>query len=235
MIRQYSYYVFAVGWTLLLGFIFSPLYIIKKQYWIYLLSKWWEAGLLFGLRHLVGLSYQVTGRAHLVKPPYVLAMKHQSMLETLLLSVEFYNPCVVLKKELLQIPIVGGFLKSVENIAIDRKAGSAAMLTMAKSIKKQLLKNRVLVIFPEGTRTQVGTTRPYKFGVYMMAQFGVPVYPVAINTGCFWNGQYMKKGRAEIAILPAMPSGLSRQDFLKELQRRIETKTRALEKNALQG
>ncbi|MDI9313323.1 MAG: lysophospholipid acyltransferase family protein [Hydrotalea sp.] len=230
-VRQYSYYVFAVVWTLLLGLIFSPLYIIKKQYWVYLLSKWWEGGLLWALRHIVGLSYHVTGRDHLAKPPYVLAMKHQSMFETMLLSVEFYNPCIILKKELLAVPIVGGFLKAAENIAIDRAAGAAAMLTIIKSMKKQLAKKRVLVIFPEGTRMKVGKTRPYQPGVYMMARLGAPVYPVAVNTGCFWNKDYMKKGRAEVAILPAMPSGLTKEDFLKELQQRIETKTRALEKN----
>ncbi len=232
-LRQYSYYIFAAIWTLVLGIIFSPLYIIKNQYAVYLLSKLWEEGLLWGLRHIVGLSYQITGKENLTKPPFVLAMKHQSMFETLLLSVHFYNPCVILKKELLSIPLVGAFLKSVENIAIDRQAGAGAMLAVIKGMKKQIAKKRVLVIFPEGTRTAVGKTRPYQPGVYMTSRLGIPIYPVALNTGCFWNKAMMRQGKAEIAILPAMPTGLNKDDFLKELQKRIEQKTRHLEKLAL--
>ncbi|MGI9461587.1 MAG: lysophospholipid acyltransferase family protein [Alphaproteobacteria bacterium] len=232
-IRQYGYYLFAILWTLILGILSSPLLLLKQPYWVWKLSVFWERGLLWWLCQMVGVCYRITGQEHLIKPPFVLAIKHQSAFETLLLSVNFFYPCVILKKELLAIPIFGAYLKAADNIAIDRKSGGAAMLSMVKIMKKQLAKKRVLIIFPEGTRSAVGKTRAYQSGVYMMSRLGVPVYPVALNSGCFWQKNRFQKGIAELAILPAMPQNLSKQDFLEILQKKIESTTRRLEKNAM--
>ncbi|MCX8515917.1 MAG: 1-acyl-sn-glycerol-3-phosphate acyltransferase, partial [Alphaproteobacteria bacterium] len=106
-LRSYLYYFLVALWTLVLGVIFSPLYVLGQQRWVYWLSVLWEWGLMFALRHIVGLSYRVTGYEHLAQPPYVLAIKHQSAFETLLLSIHFPNPAIILKKELLAIPLVG--------------------------------------------------------------------------------------------------------------------------------
>lgn len=228
------------GWlgfiTLLVGIIFSPIFLFgilgwqKSVIWVSAIWEWW---LLLGLRFIVGLTYRITGIEHINQSPYILAIKHQSVFETMLLSLHFPFPAIVLKKELFKIPVYGWYLKAAGNIGIDRKLAGAAMLQVMKNMKKSLAQNRTIVIFPEGTRIPVGNKSKYHEGIYMMSRLGVPVYPVAVNTGLFWTKKKLISGEAEIAILPAMPTGLGRTEFMTELEKRIEAKTEMLCKKPL--
>jgi 1-acyl-sn-glycerol-3-phosphate acyltransferase len=73
-----------------------------------------------------------------------------------------------------------------------------------------------VIIFPEGTRTPIGTHRRYKIGgAHLAVEAGVPVVPVALNAGEFWSRRAFIKfpGTVTVSIGPAIdPTGLSADD-----------------------
>ncbi|MBR1777538.1 MAG: 1-acyl-sn-glycerol-3-phosphate acyltransferase [Alphaproteobacteria bacterium] len=189
-------------------------------------ARLWGFLLLFGLRWLAGIKCDVKGRENLPKKgPYIVASKHQSALETIAFHALLPSPAYILKKELQYIPLFGWNLKLTGCVPIDRSSGTKAMRSILQGTEKRLKENRPVVIFPEGTRTQPGTTTHYNPGVGLLYEkCQVPVIPVALNAGYFWAKKaFMKNpGTLTIEFLPAMPSGLDKREFLNELQRRIE-------------
>jgi 1-acyl-sn-glycerol-3-phosphate acyltransferase len=85
---------------------------------------------------------------------------------------------------------------------------------------------RPIVIFPEGTRTAPGQTRPYQPGVVALyGHLDLPVVPVALNSGHFWpRRRFLRRpGTIKLEYLEAMPPGLERRPFVAALEERIET------------
>ena len=139
----------------------------------------------------------------------------------------------MLKKELLMIPVFGWFLARVGMIAIDRSGKASALKKMVADAKAIFAQGRPVVIFPEGTRVAPGARMPYQPGIAALyAQLGVPVVPVALNSGLFWGRQaFVKKaGVITIEYLPPIPPGLDRKSFMRELEARIETAAERLAK-----
>ncbi len=65
---------------------------------------------------------------------------------------------------------------------------------------------RPIVIFPEGTRVAPGERAPYRPGIGgLIRQLGVPVIPVALNSGLFWpRRKFIRRpGTIILEFLPA--------------------------------
>ncbi|MFX8339348.1 lysophospholipid acyltransferase family protein, partial [Acinetobacter baumannii] len=70
---------------------------------------------------------------------------------------------------------------------IDRKGGQTALRAMVQKARSVLDDGRHIIIFPEGTRRMPGAPPAYKHGVvHLYRELGVPVIPVALNSGLFW-------------------------------------------------
>jgi 1-acyl-sn-glycerol-3-phosphate acyltransferase len=165
-------------------------------------------------------------------------MKHQSAWDTLILPVVLGDPAVVLKRELLLLPFYGWYARRAGSIAIDRKGGAAALRTMVAAARAAAAMGRPIVIFPEGTRTAPGERRPYHPGVAALYRsLGLPVVPVAVNSGLFWGRRaFMKRsGHITLAFLDPIPPGLPRRRLMQELEARIEAATAELEREAAGG
>ncbi len=226
LIRSLFFNVFYITWTLLLSFIGCLLTPFPRRY-ASLNARFWGKSTLWVLGWMVGLKYQVRGRENL--PPgsrYIIASKHQSAFETIADHAIFPNPAYILKKELLRIPLFGWNLLITGSIPIDRSSGTKAMRSILDGAKKRLDEGQCVIIFPEGTRTAPGATARYNPGVALLyEQCGVPIIPVVLNSGEFWkkNAFIKEPGLITVDILPAMPEGLSKREFLEQLQDRIET------------
>jgi 1-acyl-sn-glycerol-3-phosphate acyltransferase len=184
---------------------------------------------------ILRLTYEVKYCSQLPQGRAIFAVKHQSAWETMALWHIIDRPVFVLKKELLDIPVFGAYLKAADNIAIDRSAGKGAMEDMLRQAHTFLQAGRNIVIFPEGTRTAIDAQSRYKQGIsYLYEAFNVPIYPVALNSGCFWgrNAFIRRAGVIDVEILPAIPKGLSRDMFMDVLQQQIEGITKRLVKQA---
>jgi 1-acyl-sn-glycerol-3-phosphate acyltransferase len=214
-------------WTIGIGILALPLMLAPRRV-VMTFGTFWSAVTLKLLGWIVGLTHEVRGRENLPKGGCIVALKHQSAWETLALPVVFPDPATVLKRELLAIPIYGWYARRAGAISVDRKAGGAALKRMLPEARAAAAAGRPIAIFPEGTRTAVGERRPYQPGVAALyLQLGLPLVPVAVNSGLFWGRRaFLKRpGRIVLEILPAIPPGLKRREVMEELEKRIETAT----------
>src|SRR5436190_458214 len=128
-------------------------------------------------------------------------------------------------------PVVGWAMARAGNIAVARGDGGAALRGLVRQAKAALDDGRSIVIFPEGTRVAPGDQRPYQVGAAALyRQLGVPVVPMALNSGLFWgHRQWVKRpGVITLEILPPIEPGLSREAFMEILRDRIESATNRL-------
>lgn len=181
----------------------------------------WGWLVLFGLKWIAGTGLEVRGRLH--DPRVLVASKHFSMWETIAFLALLPRPAIVLKESLLRIPFYGWYCRKMRMIAIDRSAGSKSIRIMAEHARAALDNGRPVVIFPEGTRKKPGARPDYKPGVAALyAQLRVPCVPVAHNSGLFWSGFFKRPGTIVVEFLDPIPPGLPRQQFMDELETRIE-------------
>jgi 1-acyl-sn-glycerol-3-phosphate acyltransferase len=192
----------------------------------------WVQGTLWLLRAVVGIDMEVRGRARLPDQPVIFAAKHQSIWDTLVFVVLLRHPAMVMKKELLWIPIYGWLSRRLEMIAVDRSAGSEAMRSLIRGARAAVAAGRSPVIFPQGTRVHPnGAKRPYQSGIAALyRQLERPVVPVAVNSGLFWarGSFHLRPGTIVLDFLTPIEVGLDRRTFMRRLEDRIETASERL-------
>jgi len=185
----------------------------------------WNRMVNWLLRNIVGLRYEIRGLEHVPAGPCIIAAKHQSAWETMVFHSLLDDPALVLKKELLRIPLYGTYARKVGMIAIDRAGGSAALRDMLRTARACADAGRPIVIFPEGTRVAPGEHRRLQAGVAALYdRLALPVIPVALNSGRFWGRRaFMKRpGTIVLAFQPPIPPGLPRKAFLEQLALAIQ-------------
>jgi 1-acyl-sn-glycerol-3-phosphate acyltransferase len=184
------------------------------------------------LRWVVGLRFTVQGLEHLPAGPAVVLCKHQSMLETFLLPLILPPQSWVLKRELLRIPLFGPCMALMQPIAIDRSQSRTALKDLLVQGQERLHQGLWVVVYPEGTRVPPGESLPYqKGGVWLAQRAGVPIVPVAVNTGLFWPGSSwrIRRGTARIHVGPPIASMALDAEALNDRARDwIEAESRAL-------
>jgi len=224
---------FNVGWylgTAAIAIVGLPLLLAPRR-WVIAWARLWIVFVLWWLRVTCGLTHRVVGRENLPAGPAILACKHQSSWETLAFTLLFDDIAIVLKRELLFIPVVGWAMARAGNIAVARGDGASALRGLVKQAKAVVAEARSIVIFPEGTRVAPGNRRPYQVGTAALyRQLGVPVVPMALNSGLFWGRRKWIKqpGVLTLEILPPIAPGLSREAFMETLQEKIEGATTRL-------
>jgi 1-acyl-sn-glycerol-3-phosphate acyltransferase len=214
-------------WTILIAVVSLPALLVSPRATVWV-SQFWAVVSLLLLRLIVGLSHEVRGADNLPKGAAIVALKHQSAWDTIALWVLLENPVIVLKQSLTMIPVFGWYLRRGAAIVIDRDAGAKALRPMVAAARSAAAVGRPIAIFPEGTRTPVGARQLYQPGVAALyMQLGLPLVPVALNSGLFWGRRsFLKRpGRILVNILPAIEPGLNRRHVMAELEGRIERAT----------
>lgn len=191
------------------------------------LARFWGGVLLALLKGICGLGYSVEGSEHFPKDGrYVVLMKHSSSWETFAQAVVVPPQAWVLKRELMWIPFVGWGIRLLRGIAIDRSAGGRAVRQLIDQGKARLAEGCCVVVFPEGTRMPPGETRRYGIGGAALAgEAGVPIVPVAHNSGYFWprRGWLKKPGTIRVVIGPPIQTaGRDPREVNEEAQAFIE-------------
>lgn len=162
--------------------------------------------------HLLGVRLQIEGE--IPDGPYLIAMKHQSMYETIQTLRVLNTPVVVLKRELADIPLFGWMTLRYGVIPVDRDAGPKALRTMLAAAQRAKAANRPVAIFPEGTRVPLGEApelRPGFAGLYRA--LGLPVVPIAVDAGRIWGRGLLKRpGVVTFKVGEIIPPGLKRED-----------------------
>ena len=178
------------------------------------------------LKLFLSTKINIKGKENIISNnKFFIASSHQSMFETFYLQTIFNSPIFILKKELLQIPIFGWYLKKIGSIPIKRNKTTKDNLGFFDEISKiSLESNRPIVIFPQGTRV-LPTERPeFKKGVSRIyEELNISCQPIAINSGYVWpkNGSKLSNKTITISILKPISAGLKKEEFLKILENNI--------------
>jgi 1-acyl-sn-glycerol-3-phosphate acyltransferase len=210
--------------SLILMIVFLPLMLFPQKA-IFWAGRVWVTVAMGLLKMIVGLSYRVEGLENLPAGSCIVACKHESAWETLIFHILLYRPGYALKRELMWIPLINLYFWRMGMVIIDRGAGASALKSLLKGARRLMAQGRPLVIFPEGTRGTPGQPTEYQAGVGVLYRdLGVPVVPVALNSGLFWGRRSPLKhpGQITIKFLPPIQPGLSRVEFMAKLTDRIE-------------
>jgi len=205
-----------------------PLLALPRKATVWAANRWgWLV--LLGLKHIAGVDVAVRGQVDTSKG-VLIAGKHFSIWETIAVVALLQDPAVVLKRELLWLPLYGWYCWKMQMIPVDRSARATAIRRMYAAAKRAVDAKRPVVIFPEGTRKKPGAAPDYKPGVAALyAQLGIPCTPMAHNSGVFWAGWFLRRpGTIVVEYLEPIPPGLPRREFMSVLEARLEQATERL-------
>jgi 1-acyl-sn-glycerol-3-phosphate acyltransferase len=176
-------------------------------------------------RQILGIEVRVEGSVP--SEPCLVAVKHQSMLETLEMVRLAHLPVIVIKKELADIPLFGWMTRRYGVIAVERSAGAKALRALVEEGKRALATGRPVIIYPEGTRVRPGATPELRSGFAALYRaLGLPVVPVATDSGRLWGrGLVHRAGTVTLKVGEPIPPGLKRD----ELEARVHAAINALE------
>ena len=179
----------------------------------------WLVTSVLGIR--VRVEGEVPAGQHLI------AVKHQSMLETMEMVRLTNLPVIVLKKELADIPLFGWMTRCYGVIAVERTAGAKALRALVEEGRAAIATGRPVIIYPEGTRVRVGQAPPLKSGFAALYRaLGLPVVPVSVNSGRLWGRGFLHhSGTVTLKVGETISAGLDR----KTVEARVHAAINALE------
>ena len=215
-----------------IGLGFAPWALFSRR-GAYACCKTYSRYVFWTARWMVGIRCEVRGT-----PPDVdalVAAKHQSFLDIMMIFTAIPAGKFIMKKEILWTPVVGQYARLLNCVAVDRGKRGAAIEKMVKDVHAGNTEPGQLIIYSQGTRTAPGAKLPYKVGTGVLyQQLGQPCYPVATNVGVLWpkRGILRKPGVAVIEFLPPIEPGLERKEFMKTLESRVEARSNALMQEA---
>jgi len=143
---------------------------------LYRVARWSMAQLARGL-----LRVRVIGAEHVPEDgPVIVAANHASYFDIPLLGISLARQADYLaKRELFALPPVGALLRALGGVPVKR--GGIDRAAMAE-VARRLAAGRLLVIYPEGTRSRTGILGPARPGIgRIVAESRAVVVPVFIR------------------------------------------------------
>ncbi|ESQ77160.1 1-acyl-sn-glycerol-3-phosphate acyltransferase [Asticcacaulis sp. AC402] len=229
-LRSLLFILWLYGSMAFYGIVCSPFMLLPLRYAM-LPVRWWGHTVLFGARWIVGIRVEFRGLEHMPDGPALLAGKHLSMLDTIAPFTVLKLPAFVLKQELLYMPFLGWFAARTKMVPVRRDEAAKALKSMVSACRERLTEGRQILIFPEGTRSELGKDPIYKPGVAALYRdLEVPCHLMATNSGQFWPGHGIdrKPGTVVFEFLPPLPAGLKRAEFMAQVKDRLETASNIL-------
>jgi 1-acyl-sn-glycerol-3-phosphate acyltransferase len=184
------------------------------------------------LRVICGLRVEVRGEVP--RGEVVVAAKHQSFLDILILFAALPRPKFIMKQELKWTPFIGLYALRIGSTPVNRGQRGKAMKAMVEHAGRAT-EPRQLVIYPQGTRVAPGARPPFKVGAGVLYErLGEPCVPAATNAGVFWGRRSFRKrpGLAVVEFLPEIAPGLPVPEFMALIEERIEAASDALMREA---
>jgi len=220
LIRSLLFLALAYTVTLATMLIGIPVAIVSRRGFSRF-SRAWARTLVSLARMLLGVRAQIEGR--LPEGPTLVAAKHESAYETLLLMALLDDPVIVLKRELADVPLFGRLTRRNGVIPVDRTANAAALRLMLHAADKAKTQQRTVLIFPEGTRVPHGEAPKLQAGFAgLYGRLEMPVVPVATDAGLHWpRGIRKAPGVIRFRFGEPIPAGLPRKAIEAEVHEAI--------------
>lgn len=205
-----------------LALVFTPLALIRRD-WAFRAIHTYSNWVRFSARVMVGLRSEIRGEVP--QGEVLVAAKHQSFFDIIMLVSVLPRPKFIMKKELVWAPILGWYALRIGCVPVDRGRRGQAIQKMKDDVARGRSLPGQLVIYPQGTRVAPGVARPWKVGTGLLyEQLGQPCVPVACNVGVFWprRGILRKPGLAVVEFLPPVAPGLPVAAFMATVETQVE-------------
>ncbi|CUH65977.1 putative acyltransferase [Thalassovita gelatinovora] len=216
----------------IMGIVFFPWAVFSRK-GAFFTCKAYCRWVLWTARWMIGLRGEIRGEVP--TDEVMIAAKHQSFFDILLIFHALPAAKFIMKRELLWAPIIGQYAYRIGCVPVDRGKRGLAIKKMVADVAKGTQIPGQLVIYPQGTRVAAGDRKPYKVGTAVLSdELGQDCVPTATNVGVFWKrtGIYRKPGLAVVEFLPRIPHGLPRKEFMARLEDEVETASNALMREA---
>jgi 1-acyl-sn-glycerol-3-phosphate acyltransferase len=222
LIRSLVFDALLYGLMAVMGVLGAPLALwsVDGAYWVikaYCRTVFWL------LRVLCGLKVEIRGKVP--QSEVLVASKHQSFLDIMMIALALPRAKFVMKKELRWTPFLGLYALRIGSTPVARGERSKAMKAMVEHAGRAT-EPRQLVIYPQGTRVAPGARPPFKIGAAVLYdRLGTDCVPAATNAGVFWGRRspYRRPGTAVVEFLEPVPPGLAIPAFMALIEDRIET------------
>ena len=188
MLRNFLFSIIFFSGIILISILFLPALLLPKKVVLFggKLMGYWSG---FCLKFFLSTNIVIKGKENIInKQNFFIASSHQSIFETFYLQTIFNSPVFILKKELINIPIFGWYLKKIGSISIKRNKVTKDNLGFFESISSITLNSgRPILIFPQGTRVLPNERPPFKKGVSRIYdELKIDCQPISINSGYVW-------------------------------------------------
>jgi len=206
----------------LIGILFFPV-LISQSLSIKICNIWAKIA-LYMLNSICEITIDIKGVEYFYNQQFLFAVRHESVLETILFLAYFPNIKYVVKKELLYIPFYGLFVWRCGHIIINRKGRASSIFLMLKKIQNNLNNNESIVIFPHGTRVKSATKVDIKSGTYALYKhLNISIIPVYMSTGEVWDrkGFIKRPGLVKVKFYEPINSGYNKTQFIKLLNSKL--------------
>lgn len=227
-LRSLIFTIVMYVWMAILGLVFTPYALFSKRGALQA-CKTYARSTIWLARWMVGIRSEVRGTVPTGE--VMIAAKHQSFLDILLIFNAVPHGKFIMKRELLWTPIIGLYAKRLGCIPVNRGKKGAAIAKMVKDVAREFEEPGQLVIYPQGTRVAPGVHKPYKVGTAVLYEgLQSPCVPVATNVGVFWprTGILRKPGLGVVEFLDPIEPGVARDSFMQRLEQEVETHSNAL-------
>ena len=211
-----------------IGLAFAPWAMFSKT-GAYTACKTYAAWCMWTARWMIGLRCEVRGVVP--QDEVLVAAKHQSFLDIMIIFHALPRAKFIMKKEILWTPVIGQYTKRMQMIAVDRGKRGKAISKMMEDVNAGRIEPGQIVIYSQGTRVAPGARVPYKVGTAVLYdQLGQRCVPVATNAGYFWprRGLYRRPGLAVVEFLEPIAPGLPKEAFMAQLEETVEGASDAL-------
>ncbi len=227
-VRSILYIIQATVAMPVIGLLFAPWAMFSKT-GAYAACKSYAAWCMWTARWMIGLRCEVRGTVP--DGEVLVAAKHQSFLDILMIFHALPRAKFIMKREILWTPVIGQYTKRMQMIAVDRGKRGKAISTMMEDVHAGRIEPGQIVIYPQGTRVAPGAHLPYKVGTAVLyKQLNQVCVPVATNAGYFWprRGLFRRPGLAVVEFLDPIQPGLSKDAFVRQLEQTVESASDAL-------
>jgi 1-acyl-sn-glycerol-3-phosphate acyltransferase len=174
----------------------------------------------------IGIFFTVEVKGKEDPDAQMFLLNHQSDLDIVVMETTTSRDITwVAKKELFDIPLFGLVLKISQDIAVERES-KTSLIKLLRDAKHVLKTNRVITMFPEGTRSMGDTMLPFKAGAKIVADaYRLRVQPIVLmQTSKYYNIKnfYYKPGRIKVIFLESFVADKSDENWLKNLQIKMQ-------------
>ena len=207
----------------LMALVFVPFALFSRSA-VYTFIQTYARYVRWTLGWMTGLKTEIRGE--IPTDEVMIASKHQSFLDVVMIVSVAWHPRFIIKRELHRLPIFRFFGDRMGNVPVRRGDRGKAIKKMREDVENGTSLKGQLVIYPQGTRIAPGVRAPYKIGTGLLyEQTEQACVPAATNVGVFWpkHGIMRKPGTAVLEFLPQIETGLAREEFMKRLETEIET------------